>query len=73
MITSYLPLISPHWQPDTKQPSSRWVEACCTTHDYDISPLYATQRTDIVMPLRAPRTDCYHHSAIPTMVRAINS
>ncbi|MPC10883.1 hypothetical protein E2C01_003527 [Portunus trituberculatus] len=37
MITLYLPSISPHWQPDTKQPSSRWVEACCAANGYDIS------------------------------------
>ncbi|MPC87860.1 hypothetical protein E2C01_082739 [Portunus trituberculatus] len=37
MITPYLPSISPHWQPDTKRPSSRWVEACCATLGYGIS------------------------------------
>ncbi|MPC89284.1 hypothetical protein E2C01_084222 [Portunus trituberculatus] len=37
MITPYLPSISRHWLPDTKRPSSRWIEACCATHDCDIS------------------------------------
>ncbi|MPC58075.1 hypothetical protein E2C01_052070 [Portunus trituberculatus] len=37
VIMPSLPSISPHWQPDTKQPLSRWVEACCATHPYDNS------------------------------------
>ncbi|MPC84884.1 hypothetical protein E2C01_079635 [Portunus trituberculatus] len=63
----------------TKQPSSRCVEACCATHGYNISsppdlpqPIHATPHTSMVTPLKAPRTD-RHHSAIPSMVRPINS
>ncbi|MPC68115.1 hypothetical protein E2C01_062310 [Portunus trituberculatus] len=36
-------------------------------------PTHATRHTNVVTPLNAPRTDRYHHSAIPSMVRAINS
>ncbi|XP_045104600.1 uncharacterized protein LOC123500043 [Portunus trituberculatus] len=36
-------------------------------------PIHATRHTNVVMPLKAPRTDRYLHSAIPSMVRAINS
>ena len=35
-------------------------------------PVRATRHHNRVAPLRAPRTDRYHHSAVPTMVRAIN-
>ncbi|MPC25408.1 hypothetical protein E2C01_018519 [Portunus trituberculatus] len=31
-------------------------------------PIHATRHTNVVIPLRAPRTDHYHHSAIPSMV-----
>ncbi|MPC28547.1 hypothetical protein E2C01_021756 [Portunus trituberculatus] len=36
-------------------------------------PIHATQHINVVMPLKAPRTDRYHHSAIPSIVRAINN
>ncbi|MPC88912.1 hypothetical protein E2C01_083836 [Portunus trituberculatus] len=35
--------------------------------------IHTTRHTNVVMPLKAPRTDRYHHSAIPSMVRTIHS
>ncbi|MPC85825.1 hypothetical protein E2C01_080623 [Portunus trituberculatus] len=35
-------------------------------------PVRATRPHNKIMPLKAPRTDRYHHSAIPTVVRTIN-
>ncbi|MPC21845.1 hypothetical protein E2C01_014846 [Portunus trituberculatus] len=35
-------------------------------------PARATQHQNRVAPLKAPRTDRYHLSAVPTMVPAIN-
>ncbi|MPC48504.1 hypothetical protein E2C01_042279 [Portunus trituberculatus] len=30
-------------------------------------PIHATRHTNVVMPLKAPRADRYHHSSIPSM------